>query len=377
MATAQTAIQSARVYLNDINGITWSDALLLPLLQEAFGELTQELELNNTGVMKIQTDPIIIPAGTLNMSINQPSGLINPISMMEADIGADYNSFEDMTKVSFLPIVDQTTWLNWWAWIGQVITFIGATSDRQVILRYEGTIPTPTKLTDPLGCIFAERFLGPRVAALAYSSIGRDNKFLVNLAETNLYKIIQSQVVNDQRPTRRKPYRSPKSLYGVIRSVSYPISAPGGGTGAVNQWIMTTTLPDGVRTVFSFPQTPRFISWNGINQNLGVGYIVVASPGNAIVTFTDINGNVLTPAAGDTIFSVIGSSHFSPLTPPDGVRTAFTFAAIPQYILWNGLNQFLGTGYTQQVVNSTLISLIDSLGAVVTPGAGDDIREAV
>src|SRR5713226_4235834 len=146
MALAKDAIRSARTYLNDLNGITWSDAILMPLLQEAHGELIQELELNNTGVVKAQTSPTTVTAGSLG--ITQPSGLINPIEILEGDVNAAVDTFVSLEKVSFIPLVPKTTNLIYWAWIDQVITFLGATTDRQIILRYEGTLSIPQTLND-------------------------------------------------------------------------------------------------------------------------------------------------------------------------------------------------------------------------------------
>ena len=217
MATAQIALQFARTYLNDVNGVTWSDAVLMPFLGLAHTELVMELNLNNLGTLKAQTSPIVIPVGITTMSTNQPSNLINPIAMMEGDVGADIENYENMVKVTFLPLEDQDNWLTYWAFLAGVITFLGATSARSVILRYEGSIATPNYQTDQLGVIGAENFLGPRIVSLAYSASGRDSGIMDQIAQTNLRKIIQSMVVDDQRPTRRRGYRSSKGMYSPGR----------------------------------------------------------------------------------------------------------------------------------------------------------------
>jgi hypothetical protein len=213
MAQALQAIAFARTYLNDINGFTWSDAVLMPFLQLAHGELVQKLEINRTGLLKAQSSPITVTAGALTLGTSQPSNIINPISMIEGAVDDDPNNFEDMIKVTFIPYEDQTEYLTYWAWIGQLITFLGATKDRSVILRYEGYLATPQLLTDQLGCIFAENYIGPRIASLAFTATGKDNKVIQALADRNLYQIVQSQVTNDQRPVRRRGYRSAKSSY--------------------------------------------------------------------------------------------------------------------------------------------------------------------
>lgn len=217
MAVLSTALAFARTYLNDPNGISWTDANLIPLAQLAHTELVQELSKHNVGVLKAQTGRITVPTGATTLGTSQPVNLLNPISIVEGDVGTDIENFEDMIKVSFIPEEDQDSWLTYWAWIGQIITFSGATSDRQVILRYEGSIVTPQLQTDQIGVIFGENFIGPRIASLASISVGKDYKTIQAIAETNLYKLIQSAVTDDQRPTRRRAYRSSKGFYSPGR----------------------------------------------------------------------------------------------------------------------------------------------------------------
>jgi hypothetical protein len=214
MSQAITAIRSARIHLNDINGITWSDVVLMPILQEAHAELVQELERFSLPVILNQSSIILVTAGSLNLGVNQPANLVDPISMMERIPGSTLDDFEDMVKVTFLPLENQTQELNYWAWIGENIQFLGALSNREVLLRYQGSVTTPQLTTDPLGFIFAERYIGPRIASIAKFAIGQDGSKLQELAEMQLYKIIQSNVTNDQRPVRRRPYRSFKEFYG-------------------------------------------------------------------------------------------------------------------------------------------------------------------
>jgi hypothetical protein len=302
MAKAFDALRSARAYLNDINGVTWSDSILMPLLQEAHGELQQELELNNTSNLKIQSNRILVPALTTDLGGNLPSNIINPISILEGDVGVDIEFFEELEKVTFIPAVDPDTWLRFWAWIGENIVFLGATADREIIIRYEGGISTPTKLNDSLGVIFAERYIGPRVAALAYSTAGKDNQYLLDLANAALYKILKNITNNDQRPVRRRGYRSPKGFMGPFGKVSVPVGSitTVGGGSSVN-WILTSTPPDGVRTSFDFNTKPKYISWNGLNQFETTGYTVTFSAGKWHVVFHDVNNVTLTPDTGDDI----------------------------------------------------------------------------
>jgi hypothetical protein len=300
MATAYDAVKSARVYLNDINAVTWSDTVLMPLLQEAFGELTQELDVNGVGVIKQQTNPLTIPPFATSMGSQQPTNILQPISMLEGNVGDIPDNFQDMIRVTFLPYINQDQWLTYWAWLGETIQFIGSTTVRSVILRFEGSLPVPQLLTDPLTMIFAERYLGPRIASLANASIGRDSDRAQGIADKNLYKLIQSQVVQDQRPTRRKGYRAYKPQLGIgPAGITISTSVPQGGAGVL--WIPTTTPPDGTRTQFTFSYVPKYVSWNGMNQFQDKGYKLTIVGGAYSVRFIDANGLTLTPQTGDDI----------------------------------------------------------------------------
>jgi len=209
--SASVAIQSARVYLNDINGITWTDAILMPILQEAFRELIQELDLNGAGVLKQQTDPITVYSGALDLGANQPYNILEPISMMERNPGEDADFFLDMIQVGFLPEVDKDENLIYWSFNGQIISFVGATQNKEVVLRYNGWLPVPQLQTDPINVISGARFLGPRIASLAYGAIGKNGEVFDRIAEKNLYKIMQRTTKAAQYPVRRKGYRSAKT----------------------------------------------------------------------------------------------------------------------------------------------------------------------
>jgi len=300
MAQAYVALRSARAYLNDTNGITWTDHVLMPLLQEAHGEMIQELQRYNISVILNQSTVIFVPAFSTNLGTNQPEGLVEPISIDERVPGQDQDAFMPMARVTFIPLEDQDDVLTYWAWLGQVITFLGATTNREILLRYKGTLATPRLATDPLGFIFAERFIGARIASIAKESVGQDGSNLQNLADLNLHKIMQSNIVNDQRPTRRRPYRAFKGLYGPEGSanISGVTSGPG---GTVVNWIATSTPADGIRSAFTFSGIPKWVSWNGVNQFQGIGYTLAVSSGGYAITFIDGSGNILVPMAGDDI----------------------------------------------------------------------------
>ncbi len=197
MSQVSVAIKSARAFLRDINGITWTDSILMPFIQQAHGEMIQELELNSVGVIKRMSAILLVRAGETSL-INQPTDIIDPVSMMERQVGGSKDDFFDMQRVEYIPEDDPREVLNYWAWIGEQILFVGCVNDREVVLHYDGIVNTPERITDPLGFIFAERYVGPRVAALCLDSIERDSSKIQAKADEALYKLIQTNVVGNQ-----------------------------------------------------------------------------------------------------------------------------------------------------------------------------------
>lgn len=75
----------------------------------------------------------------------------------------------------------------------------------------------------------------------------------------------------------------------------------------------------------------------------------IFAPGTDLSWIPDVNSNLVVQAPTET---------------PDGVNATFTFNIAPKFILWNGLAQFPGVGYT---ANSNLATF------PVPPGVGDNI----
>ena len=114
-----------------------------------------------------------------------------------------------MTTVDFIPNEDQEITLRYWCWIGQQIQLLGATNDRNVLLYYVKTLVAPTLNTDVLGINQAELFLGPRLAAICYQSLGDERKMQTcdMAANTNLGLILRAQVRQQQNlPVRKRPF---------------------------------------------------------------------------------------------------------------------------------------------------------------------------
>lgn len=194
MANASVVFAEVRALLNDVGNTLWTDGVQLPFLQRAHRELQNELWRSASPVVRKTTATITVTTGSLNLGGNQPTDIVEPISMVEKATTDAISLFAPMTERDTLPYVVQTTKLIYWAWLQEVITFVGATQDRHVQLYYRRSIPVPTGAGDPLGFINAEIYLPHRVAALAAMSVGNETlfKYYTDEAQRSLGKIIRS-----------------------------------------------------------------------------------------------------------------------------------------------------------------------------------------
>ena len=205
MAPLSTALSSARSFLNDVQGITWSDPVLVPKAQEAFRELILELNLYENQLINFQSSPITVNAapspytGPFVMP-GTPANMVQPITLLEANLPDTFDDYEEMDKLTFMPTQTPDADLEVWAWMQNQIFIVGATQQKKVIIRYQGVLATPVRLTDDMGLTFAELYVGPRIAEIATKkNFGAAN---------NLDRVIRYNINEDQRPVRRRGYRS-------------------------------------------------------------------------------------------------------------------------------------------------------------------------
>jgi len=211
MSILHDAFKMTRSLLNDDDGLTWTDALLMPKVTQVWGELIAKMQLNGIPVVKNETLPIALNPNTTSLIAANlmPTDLERPIWMKEYGINETRDNAVPMTAVDFIPDIIQATTLQYWAWIGQDIQFLGATVARNVLLTYLKLLNAPTKVTDILPVIRSEIFIGPRIAALIHLGL-KDTTAAQSentMAEDNLSKIIRIQVKQLQNlPVRRKPF---------------------------------------------------------------------------------------------------------------------------------------------------------------------------
>lgn len=211
MANASVAFGTARALLNDVGATLWTDAVLLPFLQEAHRELQVKLYLKGLPVLKEVSTVLSVPANTTNLSSvgSFPTDVIEPIWLKEKLNGEADSRFIDMEEVDFIPDIERDTRNRYWCWREEVINILGATVATQVKLRYTKGLTLPTSNGSALGFIFAESYIGPRCAALAAQSVDNVTLYEAQTMESQakIDEILRANVKGMQNlGARRRPY---------------------------------------------------------------------------------------------------------------------------------------------------------------------------
>ncbi len=215
MATAATALTSARTYLNDVGQQIWTDVILLPFLKEAHKDLLLVLWLNGIPVIREKSASISVAA--LSTTLTLPTDLLEPISLKERAVGETNANWQSMTETEFEPDKLMDITLKYWTWREEAIQFVGSTTAREVLLRYWKSSVDITTTSSNLGFLLAEVFLGPQTAGYAAGSVGNTtlagellyiNGVNVGVAGARLDMILRANIKGMQSlPARRIPYR--------------------------------------------------------------------------------------------------------------------------------------------------------------------------
>ena len=209
MSTVKDALDIARSMLNDDVMLVWGDMTLMPKFKQAHVEMESKLILNGIFVAHEATASLVVPRGAMDLGINQPPDMVIPLKMKEYAAGESAERALIMVQKDFLPTDVPAESLRVWCWREEKISFIGATTDRQVLLYYNKRLTCPALVSDPLPVITSEAYLGPKIAALACLSVGNmdGGQMWAGLAEENLSKLVRTQVKSQQTlPSRKLPF---------------------------------------------------------------------------------------------------------------------------------------------------------------------------
>ena len=218
---ASEVMDRSRVHLNDAGGDLFTNDVLLPFLSSAWEELQSTMQAHGLPIMTETSSVILLPAGGISLGTTAvvpyptlPLNFIEPKEVYERTPGTPH--WEPMTEAH--GIVNRTPQMSLgvWEWDGDELKFIGALTDREILLRYLKGLPEITSANTLLPITGAKRYLALKTAAEASDDIGQNrarSDRLETKAEFEMNRFLAIRVKGQQdKSVRRRGYasRSPR-----------------------------------------------------------------------------------------------------------------------------------------------------------------------
>ena len=207
--TAANVMTAAGALLTDQDLVTFPYAVQLPFLRIVWRELQTFLLLNGiSDVDELTTVALDITADTQEWT-STPIDLLIPLKMWERADGGSEADWVLMDERVPDPGEEQETELEIWYFKGSNIWFRGATTAREVILRYQRDLITITDENTTLPIRGAISFLSFRTAGVIARSRGNNGRAndLDTDAKMHLDSVIAVKVKDEQgKPVRPRRY---------------------------------------------------------------------------------------------------------------------------------------------------------------------------
>jgi hypothetical protein len=167
----EVADRARRVYLNDAGVEQYSNEVMLPFIQQAYGEAQIELTLNGLGITKERSTTLSVAAGESPVitTVELPD-LVTPLELAERAPGETY--FYPMAKLDWEPNTERTGELRYWNWRENEIKLLGALSIREVQVKYIKGLPALLNDGSTINMLNALEFLAARSSGLASRFVG-------------------------------------------------------------------------------------------------------------------------------------------------------------------------------------------------------------
>jgi hypothetical protein len=188
--TFATPLAEARAMLNDLDGAIYTDALMIKLGAKVYRELQTKLAKMGIGAVKEISSAVDVAAGTVVLSdgAGLPSDILYPIELKErADGAIVWPTESNMSERDWEPNIPLIAELQYWAWREEQIKFPGATTAREVLIRYAKSLGTITLTTSNILVLNCETWFAQRlasIAALALSNPTRATALAIDLTTT-------------------------------------------------------------------------------------------------------------------------------------------------------------------------------------------------
>lgn len=170
MVASEVMAQSAYL-LNDRLQAIWTNTVLLPALTKAGEELETLMELNEIAFVKRKS--ITISAEAADTELDEyPTDFLEPIDLYERLLNSSANWMEmdvqEFEPDNWVPGISKQVW----AYRNGKIYFPVSTTDRDIRLRYNGTMTPLVGTGSTVDIPSAKTFLAARAAQIAAISIG-------------------------------------------------------------------------------------------------------------------------------------------------------------------------------------------------------------
>lgn len=171
---ASQVLQTARAMLNDPSGAIYADAPMYALMDKAYKELQTKLNAIGVSTAKEVGTVLNIPAGVTALQEGSllPTGLVYPVSLEERPEGASDDSWAPMDETEWDEVLTRSTALRFWSWREDEIKFPGATTNRDVRMKYVKSLGSITDQNSIIAVINSETWMAQRLAALASLLLG-------------------------------------------------------------------------------------------------------------------------------------------------------------------------------------------------------------
>jgi hypothetical protein len=168
-----TVLTEVKALLNDPTGSIYPDVALIPLLNKSYRELQVKLGSLGIGTTREVKVAMPLPIGntTLDEGTGLPSDFLYPIEIAERLYGTDA-IYERMDETEWEPDLKPMDRLLYWSWREENLKFVGATTNRELLIRY---IKQLGPLTDPTTVVQiseSQSWLAQRTASLAALLLG-------------------------------------------------------------------------------------------------------------------------------------------------------------------------------------------------------------
>lgn len=203
-----TILPKSAALCNDPSQTVYTNDKLLPFAKMVNADFLLNLASNGMPLIEEEVASAVVSAGAV-VYPSQPADLIIPIELSERAYGST-GLYVPMVKRAWDPEEAKSTILRYWSWREGIIKFLGATTNRQVKLRYQKTVNAIESVSSAIPADQAEQFFVFKIAEYASRFLGENPSradALFGQAEMALNQFLNTEVRKTQNiPVRRPAY---------------------------------------------------------------------------------------------------------------------------------------------------------------------------